>query len=206
MGREQTNIGEVQRNKALEYKEFSNYVLPIDNIEQPEQYSRDINYRDSILTEKHTSFVPTSGLTKLDRKGKQKLSFSKQLLIIDDDPDITLTFKQGLETVAENNEKPFEVYSFNDPIEALSNFKSNFYDLLLIDINMPKMNGFEFSKQILKQDLDVKICFMSSGQINEEALRENYPMLSIGCFIRKPIEIEELVKKLRAELEQLCYI
>jgi DNA-binding response OmpR family regulator len=66
---------------------------------------------------------------------------------------------------------------------------------------MPKMNGFEFSKQILKQDLDVKICFMSSGQINEEALRENYPMLSIGCFIRKPIEIEELVKKLRAELE-----
>lgn len=206
MGREQTNIGEVQRNKALEYKEFSNYVFPIDNIEQPEQYSRDTNYRDSILTEKHTSFVPTSGLTNLDRKGKQKLSFSKQLLIIDDDPDITLTFKQGLETVAENNEKPFEVYSFNDPIEALSNFKSNFYDLLLIDINMPKMNGFEFSKQILKQDLDVKICFMSSGQINEEALRENYPMLSIGCFIRKPIEIEELVKKLRAELEQLCYI
>ena len=153
------------------------------------------------MTEKHTSFVPTSGLTNLDRKGKQKLSFSKQLLIIDDDPDITLTFKQGLETVAENNEKPFEVYSFNDPIEALSNFKTNFYDLLLIDINMPKMNGFEFSKQILKQDLDVKICFMSSGQINEEALRENYPMLSIGCFIRKPIEIEELVKKLRAELE-----
>jgi CheY-like chemotaxis protein len=142
-----------------------------------------------------------SGLTNLDRKGKQKLSFSKQLLIIDDDPDVTLTFKQGLETVVENNEKPFEVYSFNDPIEALSNFKSNFYDLLLIDINMPKMNGFEFSKQILKQDLDVKICFMSSGQINEEALRENYPMLSIGCFIRKPIEIEELVKKLRAELE-----
>jgi hypothetical protein len=42
---------------------------------------------------------------------------------------------------------------------------------------------------------------MSSGQINEEALRENYPMLSIGSFIRKPVEIEELVRKLRAELE-----
>jgi DNA-binding response OmpR family regulator len=140
-------------------------------------------------------------LSRLDRNEKQKLSFSKQLLIIDDDPDVTLTFKQGLETVTENNERLFEVYSYNDPIDALSNFESNFYDLLLIDINMPKMNGFDLSKQILKQDLGVKICFMSSGQINEEALRENYPMLSLGCFIRKPVEIRELVRKLKAELE-----
>jgi CheY-like chemotaxis protein len=140
-------------------------------------------------------------LSRLDRNKKQKLSFSKQLLIIDDDPDVTLTFKQGLETVTENNERLFEVYSYNDPIDALSNFESNFYDLLLIDINMPKMNGFDLSKQILKQDLGVKICFMSSGQINEEALRENYPMLSLGCFIRKPVEIRELVRKLKSELE-----
>jgi DNA-binding response OmpR family regulator len=140
-------------------------------------------------------------LSRLDRNKKQKLSFSKQLLIIDDDPDVTLTFKQGLETVTENNERLFEVYSYNDPLDALSNFESNFYDLLLIDINMPKMNGFDLSKQILKQDLGVKICFMSSGQINEEALRENYPMLSLGCFIRKPVEIRELVRKLKAELE-----
>ena len=122
-------------------------------------------------------------------------------MIIDDDPDVTLTFKQGLEAVTENNERLFEVYSYNDPIDALSNFESNFYDLLLIDINMPKMNGFDLSKQILKQDLGVKICFMSSGQINEEALRENYPMLSLGCFIRKPVEIRELVRKLKSELE-----
>jgi CheY-like chemotaxis protein len=153
------------------------------------------------LTEKRTSFVLRSGLSRLDRNEKQKLSFSKQLLIIDDDPDVTLTFKQGLETVTENNERLFEVYSYNDPLDALSNFESNFYDLLLIDINMPKMNGFDLSKQILKQDLGVKICFMSSGQINEEALRENYPMLSLGCFIRKPIEIRELVRKLKSELE-----
>ena len=153
------------------------------------------------MTEKRTSFVPRSGLSRLYRNEKQKLSFSKQLLIIDDDPDITLTFKQGLEAVTENNERLFEVYSYNDPIDALSNFESNFYDLLLIDINMPKMNGFELSKQILKKDLGVKICFMSSGQINEEALRENYPMLSLGCFIRKPVEIRELVRKLKAELE-----
>jgi CheY-like chemotaxis protein len=201
MGRKQTNIGEVQRNNTAEYVLSSNYVFPKDNIQQPKQYSRGTGYHESTMTEKHTSFVPKSGLTRLDRKGKEGLSFSKQLLIIDDDPDITLTFKQGLETVSENNEKLFEVYSFNDPIDALSNFEPNFYDLLLIDINMPKMNGFELSKQVLKRDLNVKVCFMSSGQINEEALRENYPMLSIGCFIRKPVEIKELVRKLRAELE-----
>jgi CheY-like chemotaxis protein len=191
----------VQRDNTAEYVISSNYVLPKDNIQQPKQYSRSASHSDSILTEKRTSFIPRSGLTRLDRKEEQKLSFAKQLLIIDDDPDIILTFKQGLETVTENNEKLFEVNSYNDPIDALSNFESNFYDLLLIDINMPKMNGFELSKQILKQDLDVKICFMSSGQVNEEALRENYPMLSLGCFIRKPVEIKELVRKLRAELE-----
>jgi hypothetical protein len=50
-------------------------------------------------------------------------------------------------------------------------------------------------------DVNVRICFMSSGQINQEALREQYPTLSMGCFITKPVTIEELVKKLRAELD-----
>ena len=66
---------------------------------------------------------------------------------------------------------------------------------------MPDMNGFELSTQILKIDVNVKICFMSAGEVNDKAVRELYPSISIGCFIKKPIPIEELVKRVRAELE-----
>ena len=66
---------------------------------------------------------------------------------------------------------------------------------------MPKIDGFEFSAKILKLDADFRICFMSSGLINQEALRELYPTLSTGCFIKKPLEIKDLVRRLKAELE-----
>jgi two-component SAPR family response regulator len=53
---------------------------------------------------------------------------------------------------------------------------------MLIDINMPKMNGFEFSEKAFEIDVNPRICFMSSALINQEALREQYPLMSIGCF------------------------
>jgi DNA-binding response OmpR family regulator len=84
---------------------------------------------------------------------------------------------------------------------ALSEFKPDFYDLMLVDINMPKMNGFDFCVKIFEVDINSRVCFMSSGLINQEALKEQYPSLSIGCFIKKPIIMESLVKKVRAELE-----
>jgi DNA-binding response OmpR family regulator len=121
--------------------------------------------------------------------------FSKIILIVDDDPDVATVFSIGLEDVG------FEVYSYNDPLEALSNFKSNFYDLLLIDINMPKMNGFELCTEILKFDINVKICFITAGETNIEALREVHPTINIGCFIKKPVTIDYLVKRIKAELE-----
>jgi DNA-binding response OmpR family regulator len=136
-------------------------------------------------------------------KGEQKLSlFAKKILIIDDDSDTTLTFKQSLEAENQNdnNKISFKVYTYNDPLVALSEFKPNFYDLLLIDINMPKMNGFEFSTKILELNANPRICFMSSGLINQEALREQYPTLSIGCFIKKPVTVEDLVRRVKAEL------
>jgi CheY-like chemotaxis protein len=138
------------------------------------------------------------------QESKEILSpFIKRILIVDDDPDIIYTFKKAFEEANRigGNKTSFHVNAYNDPLVALSEFKHDFYDLLLIDINMPKMNGFDFCVKIFEVDLNPKVCFMSSGLINQEALQEQYPSLSIGCFIRKPVTMENLVRKVKAELD-----
>jgi CheY-like chemotaxis protein len=97
--------------------------------------------------------------------------------------------------------KRIEVYTSNDPVESLSEFRPNFYDLLLVDINMPHMNGFELSEKILAIDINARVCFMSTGEISREALREIYPTRQEGCFIRKPVSIDYLLKRIRSELD-----
>jgi DNA-binding response OmpR family regulator len=138
------------------------------------------------------------------KEEEKKLSpFTKRILIVDDDPDITFTFKKAFEEAnrISSNKISFHVSTYNDPLVALSEFKPDFYDLLLIDINMPRMNGFDFCAKVLEIDINPRVCFMSSGLINQEALREQYPSLSIGCFIRKPVTIEDLVKRVKVELD-----
>ena len=84
---------------------------------------------------------------------------------------------------------------------ALSEFKPDYYDLMLVDINMPEMNGLEFSVKVLEMDANPRICFMSSALINQGALREQYPSLSFGCFINKPVSMENLIRIVKSELE-----
>jgi CheY-like chemotaxis protein len=127
----------------------------------------------------------------------------KRILIVDDYEDVTITFKAGIEDSNNRTDanKRIEVYTSNNPVVALSEFKPNFYDLLLSDINMPHMNGFELSEKILAIDINVKVCFMSSGEINCEALRDIYPAIRVGCFIRKPVTIDYMVKRIMSELD-----
>jgi DNA-binding response OmpR family regulator len=125
---------------------------------------------------------------------------TKRILIVDDDPDITFTFKEGIE-YSNSSSSRIEVYTYNDPLVALSEFKPHYYDLLLIDINLPNLNGFEFCQRILEIDVNVKACFMTAGQINREAFREIYPAISLGCFISKPVPIDYLVDRIKAELD-----
>jgi FixJ family two-component response regulator len=66
---------------------------------------------------------------------------------------------------------------------------------------MPEMNGFELSEKILELDLNVRICYISAGEMNIGALREQYKSLSLGCFIKKPVTIEDLVRRVKTELE-----
>jgi CheY-like chemotaxis protein len=134
---------------------------------------------------------------------KDDQKFWKRILIVDDDADLTTTFKAVIEESNNNNDvnRRIEVYTSNSPVIALSEFKPNFYDLLLADINMPDMNGFELSDKILAIDINVKVCYMSSAEINPEALREIYPALSLGCIIRKPVTIDYLIKRIMSELD-----
>jgi two-component system KDP operon response regulator KdpE len=132
----------------------------------------------------------TVNMTTIEEK-----RLSKVVLIVDDDPDMTSIFSLGLQ------DEGFEVYTYNDPLDVLSQFRPNFYDLLLVDISMPKMNGIDLSRQLLELDPNVKICFITAGEANIEVLRELYPTRDIGCFIRKPVTIDQLVRRVKAELD-----
>jgi DNA-binding response OmpR family regulator len=114
----------------------------------------------------------------------------KRILIVDDEPDVNL----ALRIVLEDNS--FIVDSFNDPLRALENFKANLYDLIILDIKMPKKDGFEVYNEILKIDNKVKVCFLTAGDINYRSLKETFPTLDENQFIRKPIENIELIKKI----------
>ena len=141
--------------------------------------------------------------TVKEKQKEIKDPFLKRILIVDDESDVALTFKVGLEGYyfQDNERRRFEVHTYNNPVLALSEFEPHFYDLMLVDVYMPKMNGFQLSEKILELDSNVRICFMSAAEINIEALREVYPKLSFGCFIKKPVTIECLVKRLLAELD-----
>ena len=122
---------------------------------------------------------------------------NKRILIVDDNTDIGFTLRIGVE----DNDSSMQVYSYDNPVNALLDFKPNFYDLVLIDVNMPLMDGFELCEKLLQKDINVKVCFMTAGEINMDAAREVHPLKSIGCFIKKPITTDALVRRIRAELE-----
>jgi two-component SAPR family response regulator len=108
-------------------------------------------------------------------------------LTVDDDSNVTLTLKTVL---CENG---FKVDSFNNPILALENFQAGSYDLLIIDINMPQMTGFDLYEKIREIDNEVKIRFLTTeSEINFE---KAFHLPDLNCFIKKPIENEKLIIK-----------
>lgn len=119
----------------------------------------------------------------------------KRIAIVDDEPDITTVLKKGLE------QNGFSVDSFNDPQVALSTFKPDFYDLMIIDIRMPRLNGFDLYRELKKRDNGVKVCFLTAFEIYYEEFRKMFPTVDVRSFVRKPVSISSLVSQINATLE-----
>ncbi|MEJ7642121.1 MAG: response regulator [Candidatus Nitrosocosmicus sp.] len=119
----------------------------------------------------------------------------RKIMILDDEEDIALLFKEGLEIMGFYN-----VAIYNDPIKALHEIKSNSYEVILIDIVMPNMNGLEFYTNLKKMEKESgsKVCFFSAGEFSEDKIRNMFPNLENQktILIHKPIRIKELLIKI----------
>jgi two-component system, OmpR family, response regulator ChvI len=142
-----------------------------------------------------------------DKMNNNNNSLHNKILLVDDEPDITTVFALGLE------DHGFKVDVFNDPLQALSDFKKGSYDLVLINYKMPNMNGFELRTEIRKNDEKVKVCFITAFEVYYEELNNKFQYSlnassrqqhgqeqDVKCFIQKPIDIDELIKRIKQEL------
>lgn len=123
----------------------------------------------------------------------------KRILLVDDESDITTALSMVLV------EYEFEVDSYNDPLAALSNFKPSYYDLVILDIKMPEMNGFELYRELEKIHSQIKVCFITAaGETYYESLTEEsekYCKIHKDIFLQKPFSNEELVEEIKKRID-----
>lgn len=117
-----------------------------------------------------------------------------KIMLVDDEEDVVLSITAGLERSG------FSVDGFTDPKLALQNFVKGKYDLVIIDIRMPEIDGFELYEKLEQIEQGVKVCFITAFEFNYLALKEIYPSLKLGSFIKKPIEPDELLNRVKQEL------
>jgi CheY-like chemotaxis protein len=130
----------------------------------------------------------------MEKIAEYKMTTIKKIFLVDNEIDITYALENALENYG------YKVDSFNDPILALDNYQINFYDLVILDIKMPKMDGFELYIKIREKDPKVKICFLTASELFYEEFRSARLKLGekIGeeYFIQKPIKTDDLIKKI----------
>ena len=115
---------------------------------------------------------------------------SMRILVVDDEPDINTTLEKALE------QNGFKVDSYECPLMALENFTPYYYDLAILDIKMPEMNGFSFYREIKKLDKNLRICFLTGGEMYYGVYSDIFSSLPANYFIRKPIGNEDLIKRI----------
>ncbi|MFL6365704.1 MAG: response regulator [Nitrososphaeraceae archaeon] len=120
--------------------------------------------------------------------GNQK-SRRKRILLVDDEPDLCMIYRIVLQDAG------YECIPYTNSVKAMQEFKPNYYDLILLDIKMPILNGFELCKKIREADKTVQIAFITASEVYYEKAREKYyPELANINYIQKPIGNEELVR------------
>ena len=134
----------------------------------------------------------------------------KKILVVDDEPDVCFVLEELL------SENGFVVDSFENPTLALEKFMVHPYDLVVLDIKMPDLNGFALYREIKRFNKKVKVCFITAGEIYYDEYSDIFSSVPAKYFIRKPIENEELMKRIneiiaddtelrRSLLECHCY-
>lgn len=118
----------------------------------------------------------------------------KRIMLVDDEKDVSIVLKSGLERHG------FTVEVFNDPLDALSHFKPEHYDLLLLDVRMPHMSGFELYGEVRKLDKGVKALMISAFEIHESELRKHLSEKESRSIIQKPISAKALAGIIDKEL------
>jgi CheY-like chemotaxis protein len=139
-----------------------------------------------------------------------KMKTGKRILLVDDEPDITMAISIALESDG------FEVHSYNSPKLALFNFKPDYYDLAILDIKMPEMDGFRLYNQMKNIDGRIEICFITAADKTyyegtqqeqeqnkkvQEKISPEYCALNEEIFIQKPISNGDLIREIKKRME-----
>jgi DNA-binding response OmpR family regulator len=117
-----------------------------------------------------------------------------KILVVDDDKDTSMFFQTCLE------DEGFCVTVYNNSKEALSNFKPDYYDLAILDIRMPEMNGFELFYELKKKDSRIRSCFITAFEEYYGYLMTLFPNLDVKCFIKKPVSAKDLISRVMSEI------
>jgi CheY-like chemotaxis protein len=121
----------------------------------------------------------------------------KKILVVNDEPDVTTMLKMTLERAG------LRVDTFNDPVLALKSYKPHMYDLVILDVIMPELDGLELYTQLKRKDSGINICFLtaSSEPYREELLKEKYNQLSRDLFLEMPLPTSELIREVKKRIQ-----
>ncbi|MFL6430751.1 MAG: response regulator [Nitrososphaeraceae archaeon] len=154
------------------------------------------NLAEILGIDEYVAKLIVSAVHDIKNKTRKGSNAQHRIMIVEDEQDIARLFTIALQ------DNGFIVDIFNDPLSALSNYKAGLYDLLLLDIRMPTMNGFELYQKIRDIDDRAEVCFITAYEEFLHDFKRLFPVLEeVDCFVTKPIEMHNLVKIVKSKVD-----